>query len=267
MQLLEGVFRFNVAPSDGAKVFTETAPTEVNSDPPRTTEITVMKLPSLPTLLSFNGGYVDTLGFLALSGLFTAHVTGNFVTLGAVAALGLGGALLKLLALPMFCLVVFASRLVCLKLQTQKRSPIRPMLSVKLVLLAAVAIFALYHGPFHSDENVVALVVGLTLVSAMAIQNGLHRAHLPKAPPSTLMTGTTTQIMLDLADLLAGTKVEEMAATKARVTKMAKAVVTFALGCGFGAAGYMFAPAAAFSLPAILAVIALFASTDGAEAN
>jgi uncharacterized membrane protein YoaK (UPF0700 family) len=44
-------------------------------------EITIMKSPSLPTLLSFNGGYVDTLGFLSLSGLFTAHVTGNFVTL------------------------------------------------------------------------------------------------------------------------------------------------------------------------------------------
>src|SRR5215831_17788225 len=38
---------------------------------------------SVPALWSFNGGYVDTAGFLALHGLFTSHVTGNFVTLGA----------------------------------------------------------------------------------------------------------------------------------------------------------------------------------------
>jgi uncharacterized membrane protein YoaK (UPF0700 family) len=73
-----------------------------------------MKIPTLPTLLSFNGGYFDTLGFLSLSGLFAAHVTGNFVTLGATMAHGLDGAWSKLLALPVFCLVVFVSRLVCL---------------------------------------------------------------------------------------------------------------------------------------------------------
>jgi uncharacterized membrane protein YoaK (UPF0700 family) len=225
-----------------------------------------MKIPSLPMLLSFNGGYIDTLGFLSLSGLFTAHVTGNFVTLGATAALGLGGALSKLLALPVFCIVVFVSRLICLKLQGAGRSPIRPMLVAKLALLTAVAIYALYHGPFRGDENIVTLIVGLTLVSAMAIQNGLHRAHLPKAPPSTLMTGTTTQIMLDLADLLADPKADEVAAAKARIKKMAAAVITFAIGCGVGAAGFIFAPATAFSLPAILAAVALFASAAGAEA-
>jgi uncharacterized membrane protein YoaK (UPF0700 family) len=41
--------------------------------------VIIMK-PNLPTLLRFNGGYVDTSGYIALQGLFTAHVTGNFVT-------------------------------------------------------------------------------------------------------------------------------------------------------------------------------------------
>lgn len=66
--------------------------------------------PTLPLILSFNAGFVDTAGFLALQGLFTAHVTGNFVTLGASLALGTSGALAKLLALPVFCLVVIAAR-------------------------------------------------------------------------------------------------------------------------------------------------------------
>ena len=69
-----------------------------------------MKL-TLPAVLSFNAGYVDTAGYLALQGLFTAHVTGNFVTIGAALVFGTSGVVAKLLALPVFCLVIVATRL------------------------------------------------------------------------------------------------------------------------------------------------------------
>src|SRR5690242_21880758 len=57
---------------------------------------------AVAALLSFNGGFVDTVGFLGLQGLFVAHVTGNFVTLGAALVLGSHGILNKILALPEF---------------------------------------------------------------------------------------------------------------------------------------------------------------------
>jgi uncharacterized membrane protein YoaK (UPF0700 family) len=224
-----------------------------------------MKYPSLPLLLSFNGGYVDTLGFLALSGLFTAHVTGNFVTFGATMALGTAGALPKLLALPVFCLVVFLTRLAGLGLQRRDLPVIKPLLFVKFVLLFAVAAYALYHGPFVASESIVVLVVGMTLVSAMAIQNAIHRAHLPKAPPSTLMTGTTTQIMLDLADVFAGAKGDEASAATARIKRMIAAVATFATGCGLAALAFIAAPSVAFIIPVLTAAMALVTVPDKSE--
>jgi uncharacterized membrane protein YoaK (UPF0700 family) len=64
-----------------------------------------MKKRIVAALLSFNGGYLDTAGFLGLQGLFTAHVTGDFVTLGAALVFGTHGVLGKLLALPEFVIV------------------------------------------------------------------------------------------------------------------------------------------------------------------
>src|SRR6201746_2818607 len=91
--------------------------------------------PTLPLLLSLNAGFVDTAGFLALQGLFTAHVTGNFVTLGASLVLGTSGAVAKLLALPVFCLVVIATRLLSSALLRRDRPALKILLGLKVVLL------------------------------------------------------------------------------------------------------------------------------------
>src|SRR5208283_990190 len=95
--------------------------------------------PTLPVVLSINGGYVDTAGFLALQGLFTAHVTGNFVTLGAALVLGTSGVIAKLIALPVFCLAVALVRLLGYALTANGLSELRALLGVKLALLIAGA--------------------------------------------------------------------------------------------------------------------------------
>src|SRR5471032_350977 len=159
---------------------------------------------SVPVFLSLNAGYVDTAGFLALQGLFTAHVTGNFVTLGAALVLGTSGVLAKLLALPVFCVVILSTRLLAPSLPGLGLPVLRTMLWLKLILLVAGAAMAIAVGPGHSGSEPAMVITGMLLVAAMAIQNAISRIHLGTAPPTTLMTGTTTQMMIDVADLLRG---------------------------------------------------------------
>src|SRR5580704_9680868 len=108
---------------------------------------------TVPRVLSVNAGFMDTAGFLALRGLFTAHVTGNFVTLGAAVALGTGGVVAKLLALPVFCFVVIATRVIARRLEPRGVDVLRMMLSVKFVLLAVGAAFAITLGPFANGDS------------------------------------------------------------------------------------------------------------------
>ena len=218
--------------------------------------------PTLPAVMSLNAGYVDTVGFLALQGLFTAHVTGNFVTFGASMVLGTSGAAAKLLALPVFCLVVIGSRLFSFSLPPLGLPILRTMLSIQVVLLAIGAVLAIRLGPFVDGDAWQAIVTGMVLVSAMAIQNAVHRIHLGSAPPTTLMTGTTTQIMIDIADLLRGARTEaeesEKASAKARLRKMCANVLAFAFGCAAGALLYARFHNWCFIAPPLLALPPIF---------
>ena len=221
----------------------------------------------LPLLLSFNGGYVDVAGFLALQGLFTAHVTGNLATLGASLVFGISGTLAKLLALPVFCIVVILTRLAGNRLRGLGLPVLAIMLALQLALLIAGAVLAIGLGPFADGDSLAAIVTGMTLVAAMAIQNEAHRVHLAPAPPSTVMTSTTTQLMIDIADLLAGGAAETRPAIRSRAQRASATVAVFVTGCAAAALGFAFINVWCFIVPPAIALMALllhfFVPDDG----
>jgi uncharacterized membrane protein YoaK (UPF0700 family) len=210
----------------------------------------------LPLLLSLNAGYIDTAGFLGLHGLFTAHVTGNFVTLAASLVQGTSGALAKLLALPVFCIVVIAVRLLGSWLANRNAPVFELLVGLKVLLLAAGAALAIHFGPFQDGDHWQAILTGMVLVSAMAIQNAVHRVHLASAPPSTLMTGTTTQIMLDLADKIYTRREDEKRATS-KLVPMSVNILVFALGCAVAALVYLRFGVWCFAVPPVIGLLAL----------
>ncbi len=213
-----------------------------------------MKL-TVPAVMSVNAGYVDTAGFLALQGLFTAHVTGNFVTIGASVVFGSSGTAAKLLALPVFCLVIIVTRLFAFALPRMGLPILRTMLTIELALLAVGAVLAVVLGPFKPGDEGAVIATGMVLVAAMAIQNAASRIHLGTAPPTTLMTGTTTQMMIDIADLIRGLPPEPAAAAKARLGKMTANVVAFAIGCAGGAWLFSLFGGWCFALPPLLGLV------------
>ncbi len=186
-------------------------------------------------LLSFNAGFVDTAGFLGLQGLFTAHVTGNFVTLGAALVLGHHGIVNKILALPEFIVVVALARLSGAAMRRHAWPVLRIFLAVQVALLAAFCALAVYFGPFPDADTPIALVTGFAGVAAMALQNAVQRVHFAVLPPTTLMTGNTTQATIDAIDLITGNAQLQPAAVRNRFGQLTLSLVTFAGGCAVAA--------------------------------
>lgn len=191
-------------------------------------------------LLAFNGGFADAAGFLGLDGLFTAHVTGNFVTLGAALVFGTAGVIAKLAALPEFAVVIVAAHAAGGALARRGRPALRWLLGAEVGLLAAFFGCAVTLGPFPHSDTPAALLTGFAGVAAMAVQNALQRAYLASLPPTTIMTGNTTQAALDVAELLGGGRGDpaQRAIVRARLMRTLTAIAWFAGGCAAAAALY-----------------------------
>jgi uncharacterized membrane protein YoaK (UPF0700 family) len=83
---------------------------------------------------------------------------------------------------------------------------LRILLAAEAALLFAFFALAVTFGPFADPDSPLALLTGFASIAAMALQNALQRVHLANAPPTTIMTGNTTQAPIDAVDLLIAPK-------------------------------------------------------------
>jgi uncharacterized membrane protein YoaK (UPF0700 family) len=189
--------------------------------------------------LGFIAGYVDTLGFIGLAGLFTAHVTGNFVMIGRTVTHPTPDLLMKLLVFPVFILAVMATRLLVGRWQAGGRPALRNAMLLQLVLLLGCMALGLVAGPATAFDSPLIIAAGMLGAAAMAVQNAYGKLLQGKEDATTVMTGNVTMMSISLVDALRGD-----ADAKARARRLAGPI------CGFGAGAI--AGALAWSLAGFL---------------
>jgi uncharacterized membrane protein YoaK (UPF0700 family) len=217
---------------------------------------------AIAALLSFNGGFVDTAGFLGLAGLFTAHVTGNFVTLGAALVMGTHGIIGKVLALPVFVLTIALARLAGSALRARRKPVLRILLGAEVGLLFAFFALAVTFGPFPNPDSIGALLTGFAGIAAMALQNAVQRVHLSALPPTTLMTGSTTQATIDAVDLISGVDPDKAVLIRTRFGALSLSILYFAAGCAVSAALYWLAGFWCLAVAVIVGALAAMMQAD-----
>lgn len=203
------------------------------------------------TLMAFVAGFVDTCGFVALFGLFTAHVTGNFVLIGATLASPRPGILAKLLAFPVFILVVAATQVFLHQCQRNGRDPARAVLLGQAFFLALFLGAGTWASPVEDADARLTILIGMFGVAAMAIQNVASRTIFTSHAPTTVMTGNVTQTVMDAVEMAYGA---DAAPAKARLRKMLPPVLGFAVGAIAGGLGFVGAGFPCLMLP-LLAIL------------
>jgi uncharacterized membrane protein YoaK (UPF0700 family) len=209
------------------------------------------RLVALPSVLGFVAGFVDTATFIEMHGLFVAHVTGNFVLLGATLAGSpidgehAGSATLQLASFPVFFLAAMAAAVLAGVLPAARRTQLLVSLAAVLVGVGGAAGFLAGSHP----------AVAMVLVVAMGVLNAAHRMDGRLGSPFTVMTGNVTALAIGLAHTLHLAPREREGPVQAVPAALVVVVLTFAAGCALGALvqpylglGAMLVPAAVLGL-------------------
>jgi uncharacterized membrane protein YoaK (UPF0700 family) len=220
----------------------------------------------LPTLLSVIAGMVDLTGFLSLGNLFTAHITGNLVVVGALVVRRAPINPAQILAIPAFILAVAATWIFA-KVSGRRGPALRRLLLlVQFLLLTCVLIFSVITKPSANQHGLMAGIAAMMAVSAMACQFALLRLTLPVAPSTAVMTGNLTNTVLWLLDRQSRTQ-PLMAGETERLRGSFHLLLGFLGGCVVGAAAVSLLGDWAWSFPVALAGVGVMLPTGDEGSN
>ncbi|QNB08022.1 DUF1275 domain-containing protein [Herbaspirillum frisingense] len=202
--------------------------------------------------LAFLAAYVDTLGFIALFGLFTAHVTGNFILIGsALADTSQMSILLKFLAFPAFIIGVAVGRLLIAAIQRRNGRALGWSLVLQLLLLIGFMVCGMAAAPVQSPTAGWVMASGLLGTASMGVHSAISRLLLAHLAPTSLMTGNVTQVVIDVVDMLRGAS---DAGTTERCIKFVWPVLSFGVGAIAAAFAYHAIGFAALVVPVLILV-------------
>jgi uncharacterized membrane protein YoaK (UPF0700 family) len=217
----------------------------------------------LTAILGWVAGYVDTLGFLGLNGLFTAHVTGNLIVAGAeVVGTGEDAVWVRLAVIPVFMIAVVCTVAYWRSRRCQPSSLLWFEALFLLIFLGVSVV--LIPQPQQPIPEWTLFIVGSAGIFAMGIQNALMKEAFGTLAPTTVMTGNLTQFVIDLSQLMglchpegAEKQPPSREALKKRMLKFGNALVGFVVGAATGALGLVMVGFWAIALPTV--TIALLA--------
>lgn len=211
--------------------------------------------PWLLILLSVIAGMVDVIGFLRLD-LFTAHVTGDIVVIGALLVRHDRVSPAQILAVPVFMLAVAATWLFAKVLGKHGSDLLRPLLVIQFLLITCVSIFSGITRPSVDPHGIMATIAAMIAVTAMGCQFALLRLALPVAPSTAVMTGNLTNAVLGLVNLSARDR-PLLLTDPGKITAALRLLAGFLLGCVLATIAVMHLGDWAWSLPAALSGVAV----------
>lgn len=214
----------------------------------------VNKIWFVTLVLTIIAGYCDAITFVAADKIFSAHVTGNFIVFAyQLVKGGDGDAWIKLITFPVFMLAVMAGGWIAARFSSRHF-----VLCCEGLILILAGILAYSFGYIENAAITWPMyLVTMIIVFAMGLQNAFGKLFAKETyGPTTMMTGNTTQFVLDIRSfLLSGFKNADF------LSAVANGLVTlggFLIGCFLGAyVGKLFGLAGVV-IPGLAMVICYF---------
>jgi len=213
---------------------------------------------ALSFVLSLIAGSTDTISFLGLNGLFTAHITGDVVILAAHIITGDPSIVSHILAVPIFMVVLVLTSLLANELERSGVATLRLLLSLQLLLLIGFLVLSAVYGA--RVDSALVVVTGMIGVAAMAVQAALVQISLKGTPSTGVMTTNVTHFVVALAELVACHDQSTAENARKRMSHILPVIAGFVLGCALGAVSEAAWGLRSLGLPTALALLAVMLS-------